>query len=134
VLDQIPLGGLRDKRSAIFATFVTHHDVEQVGFADGPLARTGMQGAPFRSLKCRGHRQVERQGPSPGLLAFDDDVAVGWCQLTPRDTLPGLDRTRVLKRVDDRPPNLIGPRDRSLIAVMVYSFARVNAALGMKKA
>jgi hypothetical protein len=93
-----------------------------------------MQGAPFRSLKCWGHRQVEPQGPSPGLLAFDDDVAVGWYQLTPRDTLPGLDRTRVLNRVDDRPRNLIVPRDRSLIAVMVYSFARVNAALGMKKA
>ena len=32
----------------------------------------------------------------------------------------------------DPPPILIGLRDRALIAVMVYSFARVNAALGMK--
>ena len=26
--------------------------------------------------------------PPPGLLAFDEDAAVGWCQLTPRDALP----------------------------------------------
>ena len=33
---------------------------------------------------------------------------------------------------DNRPPSLIGLRDRALIGVMVYSFARVSAALGMK--
>jgi site-specific recombinase XerD len=33
---------------------------------------------------------------------------------------------------DNRPPCLIGLRDRALIAVMVYSFARITAALGMK--
>ena len=40
---------------------------------------------------------------APGLLAFDGDVAVGWCQLTPRDALPWLDRVWRLKRVDDVP-------------------------------
>jgi GNAT superfamily N-acetyltransferase len=48
-------------------------------------------------------RAVVEQGPPPGLLAFDGDVAVGWCQLTPRDDLPWLDRTWRLKRVDDAP-------------------------------
>jgi integrase/recombinase XerD len=33
---------------------------------------------------------------------------------------------------DNRPPNLIGLRDRALIAVMVFSFARISAVLGMK--
>jgi integrase/recombinase XerD len=33
---------------------------------------------------------------------------------------------------DNRPPSLIGLRDRALIAVMVFSFARVSAALAMK--
>jgi len=33
---------------------------------------------------------------------------------------------------DNRPPSLIGLRDRALIAVVVFSFARVAAALGMK--
>jgi GNAT superfamily N-acetyltransferase len=45
-------------------------------------------------------REVVRRGPPPGLLAFDGDVAVGWCQLTPRDALPWLDRTWRLARVD----------------------------------
>jgi GNAT superfamily N-acetyltransferase len=48
-------------------------------------------------------REVVRNGPPPGLLAFDGDVAVGWCQLTPCDALPWLDRTWRLKRVDDVP-------------------------------
>jgi hypothetical protein len=30
-------------------------------------------------------REVVKRGPPPGLLAFDGDVAVGWCQLTPRE-------------------------------------------------
>jgi GNAT superfamily N-acetyltransferase len=48
-------------------------------------------------------REVVRCGPPPGLLAFADDVAVGWCQLTPRDALPWLDRDWRLKRVDNVP-------------------------------
>jgi GNAT superfamily N-acetyltransferase len=48
-------------------------------------------------------RKIVMQGPPPGLLAFDGDVAVGWCQLTPREALPGLDRARLVKRVDDVP-------------------------------
>jgi GNAT superfamily N-acetyltransferase len=48
-------------------------------------------------------RKIVKRGPPPGLLAFDDDVAVGWCQLTPRDQVPELDRAWRLKRVDDVP-------------------------------
>lgn len=48
-------------------------------------------------------RELVERGPPPGLLAFAGDLAVGWCQLTPRDALPWLDRTWRLKRVDDVP-------------------------------
>jgi GNAT superfamily N-acetyltransferase len=48
-------------------------------------------------------RAIVKHGPPPGLLAFDGDVAVGWCQLTPREALPVLDRTWRLRRVDDLP-------------------------------
>ena len=41
------------------------------------------------------------RGPPPGLLAFDGDMPVGWCQLTPREAVPWFDRTWRLKRVDD---------------------------------
>ena len=56
-----------------------------------------------RAQNGEAFQQVVKQGPPPGLLAFDGDLAMGWCQLTPRDALPWLDRTRVLKRVDDIP-------------------------------
>ncbi|WP_284735805.1 GNAT family N-acetyltransferase [Dongia deserti] len=48
-------------------------------------------------------RKIVRRGPPPGLLAFDGDLAVGWCQLTPRDALPWLYQTRWFERVDERP-------------------------------
>lgn len=47
-------------------------------------------------------REVVRHGPPPGLLAFDDEIAVGWCQLTPRQAVPTLDRNWRLARVDDK--------------------------------
>jgi len=28
---------------------------------------------------------IVKRGPPPGLLAFDGGLAIGWCQLTPRD-------------------------------------------------
>ena len=46
-------------------------------------------------------RRIVKRGPPPGLLAFDGERPVGWCQLTPRDDLPWLSRTRALERVDD---------------------------------
>ena len=48
-------------------------------------------------------RRIVRRGPPPGLLAFDGDLAVGWCQLTPRADLPFLDRTWRLRRIDEMP-------------------------------
>jgi len=48
-------------------------------------------------------RTIVRRGPPPGLLAFNSEVPVGWCQLTPRESVPWLDRTWRLKRVDDVP-------------------------------
>ena len=47
--------------------------------------------------------ELVQDGPPPGLLAFDGDLAVGWCQLTPRQALPWLDRAWRLKRVDEVP-------------------------------
>lgn len=47
--------------------------------------------------------EIVKNNPPIGLLAFDGDLCVGWCQLTPRDSLPWLDKTWRLKRVDDKP-------------------------------
>src|SRR5262249_28032164 len=56
-----------------------------------------------RAQNKEAFREVVKRGPPPGLLAFDGDLVVGWCQLTPRATLPWLDRAWRLKRVDQVP-------------------------------
>ena len=48
-------------------------------------------------------RQIVKRGSPPGLVAFHGDLAVGWCQLTPRDALPWLDHMWWFQRVDDKP-------------------------------
>ncbi|HVN54381.1 MAG TPA: GNAT family N-acetyltransferase [Anaerolineaceae bacterium] len=45
---------------------------------------------------------VER-GEEPGLLAYQDDHPVGWCAVAPRETFPGLENSRIMKRVDEQP-------------------------------
>ena len=44
-------------------------------------------------------RELVRRGPPPGLLAFDGDVSVGWCQLTPRSALQWLDGANSLHHI-----------------------------------
>lgn len=39
----------------------------------------------------------------PGLLAYVEEQPVGWVSLGPRENFPVLERSRVLKRVDDQP-------------------------------
>ncbi len=48
-------------------------------------------------------KKIVKRGPPPGLLAFIGDVAVGWCQLTPRSALPWLEHDWRLKCVDAVP-------------------------------
>lgn len=53
--------------------------------------------------------------------------------LTPEEARTLLDSISKVKKMADgtEKPDLIGSRDRALIVLMVYSFARINAALGM---
>ena len=56
-----------------------------------------------REKNRRALRQIVNHGPPPGLLAFDGDRAVGWCQCTPREDLRWLERAHFFERVDDVP-------------------------------
>jgi GNAT superfamily N-acetyltransferase len=47
--------------------------------------------------------EIVMQSPPPGLVALQGGIAVGWCQVTPRDAVPALDRPWRLRRVDDLP-------------------------------
>lgn len=68
----------------------------------GPRIGAAYRKRPARSNKAA-LREIVKRGPPPGLLAFDGEVAVGWCQLTPREQVPALDRTWRLRRVDELP-------------------------------
>jgi GNAT superfamily N-acetyltransferase len=40
-------------------------------------------------------------GDAPGLIAYADRLAVGWCRVGPREAFPRLEHSRNLARVDD---------------------------------
>lgn len=48
-------------------------------------------------------RAVVESGEVPGLLAYAGGAPVGWCSIEPREAFPSLDRSRLLKRVDEQP-------------------------------
>ena len=48
-------------------------------------------------------RAIVEAGHVPGILAYADGRAVGWCSVAPREEFSALERSRVLKRVDETP-------------------------------
>ncbi len=51
----------------------------------------------------RALRRLIQDGKEPGILAYADGEAIGWCAVAPREDYPALGRSRVLQPVDDRP-------------------------------
>ena len=50
-------------------------------------------------------REVQEAELPVGLLAYRDDVAVGWTRVVPRSTLPGITENRALARILDEDPD-----------------------------
>lgn len=48
-------------------------------------------------------RALARSDPPPGLVGYRDKVPVGWISLGPREDFRKLERSPVMKPVDDRP-------------------------------
>ena len=48
-------------------------------------------------------KAVVDSGDAPGILAYFNGTPIGWCAIAPRETYPALERSRVLKRIDDKP-------------------------------
>lgn len=48
-------------------------------------------------------KAVVELGTPTGILAYVDGVPAGWVSVAPRETYPSLERSRVLKRLDDEP-------------------------------
>jgi len=48
-------------------------------------------------------KKIVRSGQTPGILAYAKGKPIAWCSVGPRETYPALERSRVLKRIDDKP-------------------------------
>lgn len=46
---------------------------------------------------------IVEAGGIPGILAYADGKPVGWCSVAPRDEFAALNRSRILRPVDDQP-------------------------------
>jgi GNAT superfamily N-acetyltransferase len=46
---------------------------------------------------------IVQSGRIPGLLAYDGKTAVGWCSVAPRKDFPAMERSRIMKPIDDLP-------------------------------
>jgi hypothetical protein len=81
----------------------------------GPRGATGgcwcmwnrLPNAEFEVQKGEANRQLMKgiieSGHVPGILAYDGDEPVGWCSIAPREEFSRLERSRILKPVDDEP-------------------------------
>jgi GNAT superfamily N-acetyltransferase len=90
-----------------------------------------------RADNKRDLQQLATSGQSPGLLAFDADLAVGWCELAPRAELGWLAHARYLEPLDDLPVWSIPcffvrrtHRHRGVMAALIEASAGVAAAAG----
>jgi GNAT superfamily N-acetyltransferase len=48
-------------------------------------------------------KKITRSGDTAGLIAYVKGEPVAWCSVGPRESFPVLDRSRVLKRLDEKP-------------------------------
>lgn len=81
----------------------------------GPRGGTGgcwcmywrLRHSEFEAQKGEPNKQLMKgiveSGHIPGILAYAGDEPVGWCSVAPREEFSRLDRSRILKPVDDQP-------------------------------
>ena len=48
-------------------------------------------------------KNIVDSGNIPGIIAYLKEQPIGWCAISPREAYPSLERSRLLKRVDDKP-------------------------------
>jgi GNAT superfamily N-acetyltransferase len=83
-------------------------------------------------------KSIVDAGEVPGILAYAEGKAVGWCSVAPREQFASLERSRVLKRLDDQPVWSIvcfyvakgwrGKRVAEALIAAAVQYARKNGA------
>jgi len=51
----------------------------------------------------RAMKKIVDAGEVPGIIAYAESQPVGWCSIGPREVFPRLERSPILKRVDQQP-------------------------------
>ena len=51
----------------------------------------------------RAFKRIVTKGREPGIIAYHDKEPIGWCAIAPREEYIALERSRILKPVDDKP-------------------------------
>ena len=51
----------------------------------------------------RALKRIVAKEQAPGILAYSGDEVIGWCAVAPRSEYVALERSRILKPVDDQP-------------------------------
>ncbi|MEJ2011414.1 MAG: GNAT family N-acetyltransferase [Anaerolineales bacterium] len=77
---------------------------------------------------CKALKAIVDRGLVPGILAYRESEPVGWCSVAPRPDFASLERSPLLRRVDDQPvwsivcfyiPRL--ERDRGIAGALVLA-------------
>lgn len=48
-------------------------------------------------------KKIVNSGNVPGILAYSKGKPIGWCSVDKRESFPVLERSRILKKIDDKP-------------------------------
>jgi len=63
--------------------------------------------AQFNKQKGEGNRKALKKlvdsGEVPGIIAYVDGQPAAWCSVAPRENYSALERSRTLKRIDEKP-------------------------------
>jgi len=61
----------------------------------------------FNEQKGAGNKKALKKivdsGEVPGIIAYSGGKPVAWCAVAPRENYPALERSRTLKRIDEKP-------------------------------
>ncbi len=67
------------------------------------LSNTEFEEGKFNDGNKKAMKELVWSGAPTGILAFYEDMAIGWCAFAPREDFPKLAKSRVHKRIDERP-------------------------------
>lgn len=83
-----------------------------------------------REARKAAFRELVRQGPPPGLLAYaDDGIAVGWCAVGPRPTFARFESAKTSRLA----PDVSGPTTDTIYAITCFYVRNGHRRAGLTR-